>query len=121
MYILDTNILIYYSNHDEDIVNFIKHHQNSIYHISVISITEFLSFPDLTSADEKFFYTFVDKLAIISINREVSLLAASLKRNYHLKLGDGLIAATTLVANKTLITRNTADFRKIPDLQLLAI
>lgn len=38
--------------------------------------------------------------------------AAELKRNYKIKLGDSLIAATALVHNLPIYTRNEADFKK---------
>ena len=36
-----------------------------------------------------------------------------LRKNYKLKLGDAIIAATALVYNLKIITRNTTDFKLI--------
>lgn len=51
------------------------------------------------------------------VDRRVAEKAGALRR-IGLKLPDALIAATGLVHNLTLVTRNTADFRRVPGLRL---
>lgn len=42
-----------------------------------------------------------------------------IRRQYKIKLPDAIIAATALVHNLILVTRNTSDFKNIPELQLI--
>lgn len=51
------------------------------------------------------------------VDRRVADKAGELRR-IGLKMPDALIAATGLVHRLTLLTRNTADFRKVPDLRI---
>ncbi|MBL7776246.1 MAG: type II toxin-antitoxin system VapC family toxin, partial [Saprospiraceae bacterium] len=43
----------------------------------------------------------------------------SLRKAHKIKLPDAIVAATALVHNLSLLTRNESDFRKIPDLKLI--
>ena len=54
----------------------------------------------------------------VPIDSRVARLAAKLRRDFNIKIPDSAIAATALLTNTTLITRNDKDFRKIPDLKL---
>jgi predicted nucleic acid-binding protein len=51
------------------------------------------------------------------VERRVAERAAVLRRD-GLRMPDALIAATAIVHNLTLLTRNTADFRKAPGLRV---
>lgn len=51
------------------------------------------------------------------VDRRVADKAGELRR-LGLKMPDALIAATGLVHHLTLLTRNTADFRRVPGLRL---
>jgi predicted nucleic acid-binding protein len=51
------------------------------------------------------------------IDRRVADRAGELRRA-GLRMPDALIAATAIVHNLTLLTRNTADFRKAPGLRV---
>lgn len=53
---------------------------------------------------------FVEGLAIIPLNKEVEDAAIELRKKYKIKLPDAIVAATVLVYNLTLITRNVSDF-----------
>ncbi|MEX2553891.1 MAG: PIN domain-containing protein [Actinomycetota bacterium] len=51
------------------------------------------------------------------VDRRVAEKAAELRR-IGLKMPDALIAATGLVHHLTVLTRNTADFRRVPGLRI---
>ncbi|CAN5788164.1 hypothetical protein BH23ACT12_BH23ACT12_11140 [soil metagenome] len=51
------------------------------------------------------------------VDRRVADKAGELRR-IALKMPDALIAATALVHQLALLTRNTSDFRKVPGLRL---
>jgi hypothetical protein len=67
---------------------------------------------------------FLNRYQILKITEQVSDRAVDLLAQYFLSHGlliaDGLIAATALVHNEALITKNQRDFRFIAGLNLLA-
>ncbi|MBI3035616.1 type II toxin-antitoxin system VapC family toxin [Candidatus Woesearchaeota archaeon] len=52
------------------------------------------------------------------IDNPVSALAGDLCRKHGLAIPDALVAATALLNNAELITKNVKDFKKVPDLRL---
>jgi hypothetical protein len=50
----------------------------------------------------------------IELERPIKLKTADIRKQYKLKLPDAIIAATDLIYDLTLITRNTKDFQNIP-------
>lgn len=121
MFTVDTNILVYYAAGDKRVADFVLENlaKDRTLFLSTIAVVEFFSYPELTQRDRELFETLLPKLYIIAPTFEIALLAAQLRREYKLKLGDAVIAATTLRTNSTLVTRNLRDFKKIPSLKLL--
>jgi len=64
----------------------------------------------------------LEKIDAIDITPNVSVLATSLLRTYHLSHGlsiaDALVAATAIETSFDLLTYNTKDFRFIENLRL---
>ena len=78
--------------------------------ISVINKIELLGFdspPSVTIALEGL----VDATTIIGLNDNIVTQTIALKKIKRIKLPDAVVAATALVHNLTLISRNKADFR----------
>ena len=64
--------------------------------------------------------SFLDLAVIFPLNDEVTAKTIHLRRTYKkLKLGDAIIAATALVYNLALVTRNTNDFKNIQGLDVV--
>ena len=59
-----------------------------------------------------------NSLAILPLTTEIADRAVELRQLRRMGLGDSIIAATALVHNLTLVTRNTHDFRWIDNLDL---
>jgi predicted nucleic acid-binding protein len=80
-----------------------------------IEVLEFGDIPDKMEAMEEF----VGLAHVIPLDDAITERAIALRREYKkLKLGDAIIAATTLEYNLTLITHNIADFRNIAGLNI---
>ena len=56
---------------------------------------------------------------MIGLEQPIKEKTAELRKMYKIKLPDAIIAATALVYDLTLITRNTNDFRHIEFLQMI--
>jgi predicted nucleic acid-binding protein len=54
-----------------------------------------------------------------NINQAIALRAIGIRQQHNIKLPDSIIAATALVNNQILISRNTSDFQNIEGLQLI--
>lgn len=57
-------------------------------------------------------------LSELPVDRRIAERAAAVRRDCGLRLPDALIAGTALVHDLTLLTRNRADFRRVPELRL---
>jgi predicted nucleic acid-binding protein len=121
-YLLDTNTVIYYLDSvlHENALNFIEaklDESGSI--ISIISKIELLGW----QAPTQHAMAQVEKFVLDSITLPMTDLVVektiSLKRTLKIKLPDAVIAATAIVNNLTLISRNDEDFRKISGLKYL--
>jgi toxin FitB len=56
---------------------------------------------------------------VLPVNEDVIAQAILLKQAKKMSLGDAIIAATALVFNQPVVTRNTADFLHIPNLTVI--
>ena len=123
MYTIDTNVLIYHANGDEDVTRFllVQIQKDVPIYLSTITVVEFFSFAAITQEARAAFEPVFRYSHLIPLDYIISLKAAELRRNSKLKLGDSIIAATALLTNSTLLTRNIRDFKKIPNLSLQGI
>lgn len=60
--------------------------------------------------------SFCNDALVIELNNEIVNKTIDLRIGYKLKTPDAIIAATALVSNMILITRNISDFGKVQDL-----
>ncbi|HPI10761.1 MAG TPA: type II toxin-antitoxin system VapC family toxin, partial [Catalimonadaceae bacterium] len=68
---------------------------------------------------ETSFLRLFDKLTILPLSEEIVKRTILLRKQKKIKLGDALIAATALVHNLQLVTRNIRDFKGIEDLEVI--
>jgi predicted nucleic acid-binding protein len=123
MILVDSDILIDYSRHDDTAANWLDEKSaETDLAISVITEMELIY-----GSRNKFHLSALRKLLlrfeVLHINEEVSLRASALVGKYSLShrlaLPDALIAATALEFQIGLATINRRDFRSIEDLQLI--
>ena len=87
--------------------------------VSAISRIEVLGFARITAQALQHFTAFFDQSPTFAVDDAVIHRAVLLRQQRRMSLGDAIIAATALVHDRTLVTRNTADFRGIAGLRLL--
>jgi hypothetical protein len=115
--ILDSNILIYSAEPQyHSLRDLITRHAPAV---SAVSYIEVLGFPQITPAQEQYFRQFFARAPVHPVDQPVLDGAVSLRQRRRISLGDAVIAATALVHDLTLVTRNVADFRWIAGLRLL--
>ncbi|KOR35115.1 nucleotide-binding protein [Planktothricoides sp. SR001] len=120
-YLLDTNILIYYFNDEPEVQSIFDEidagDAEAFY--CPISWVELLCYPELTEEQANGMREFLRLLNCVSLTESVLDRAAQIRRDYRLKLADGVIAACALVEGCVLITRNTDDFKRVDGLSIL--
>lgn len=60
-----------------------------------------------------------DAFNVIPLSEEIARATWQLRRKIKIKLPDAIIAATALHYGLALVTRNAADFQRVPGLQCL--
>jgi predicted nucleic acid-binding protein len=83
--------------------------------ISIINKIELLGFSIVTPE----IIEFTDSTNIINLTEDVANQTISLRKKCKIKLPDAIIAATALVYNLTLISRNSRDFDGIDGLEFV--
>jgi predicted nucleic acid-binding protein len=119
-YLLDSNVIIGYlagklPDSGMKTVSAIVDQEISI---SVISQIEVLRFND-TPENEAVLNNFIELAVIHPLNSEIVQRTIALCRQRKIRLPDAIIAATALVENMILVTRNTADFKNITGMELI--
>lgn len=87
--------------------------------ISVITEIELMSWKTATEKDLSLLQNFIQDSLVLELEQAVKQKAAILRKTTRIKLPDAIIAATALVFNLTLVTRNTQDFDSVENLRLV--
>ena len=118
----DTNVAIYYLKKDLEADKALILDQLSIDSstlISIISEIELLCWKTEAADDLISLKTFVSRSIVLPLDQQVKQKTIDIRRTSRLKLPDAIIAATAIVHNLTLVTRNSKDFELVPNLALL--
>ena len=101
-YVLDTNTIIWLLKSETipEIFDSVE------LFASIISRIELLSKPDITPEDEREIQNFLSAITVVGIDSSIESKAIDLRRSRKLKLPDSIIAATAIVLNATLLTRD---------------
>ncbi len=120
-FLFDTNIFIYYLNAEQHVEklfskNFLT--ANNIFY-SVLTEIELLSFPGLKESENRLIRELLEKFLPISLTEEIKEKTIEIKKNFKIGIADAVIAASAIVLNASLVTRDEPDFNKIKELTLI--
>lgn len=121
-WLFDTNVFIDAFAGVPDAVTAIHHARDAKAEwigISAITRLEVLGFAGLTAPDETGLRELLSEFVEVQVAAEVIDRAIQLRRSIRIKTPDALIAATALLQNAALVTRNDADFRRIEGLAVI--
>lgn len=120
-YLLDTNVVINYL--DASIPAQGMKLLNSIVDdepiISVITKMETLGFNFTSWEEQDITETFINGCTALDINNSIVNKTIAIRKNKKMKLPDAIVAATALVYDLILVTRNTSDFKSIEGLEVI--
>ena len=118
-YLIDTNTVIDYLGRKmpEAGMAFLNQVLDSSPTVSVITKIEVLGFNALAE-DYQLLEDFMGDVDLIELTAAIIERTITIRKLYKTKLPDAIIAATALVHDFTLITRNTNDFKNITGIKL---
>lgn len=116
-FLFDTNTIIDFQSQaiPNSGLSFISEIINKDFTVSFVSYIEFLGYKNVTKEMEDF----ISLATIIEINPTLIKQTIDLRKKYKIKLPDAIIAATAIVYNQTLISRNINDFKNIELLKVI--
>jgi predicted nucleic acid-binding protein len=107
-YLVDTNIFIYHLNGERTATDWLLSHRKEIA-ISFITKIEMLSYP-FSKEEEALVLEFLRQFELIYISDEIVATTIQLRRRRKIKTPDAIIAATALVHDFCVCTKNLRDF-----------
>lgn len=118
-YLLDSNVLIDYTSNrfSSAQLKVLDNILDTDFNISVITKIEILGFK-VKAEEERQMEIFLSSANIISLTDVIVEKTIALKKIIKIKTPDAIISATAIVNDLTLITNNTADFKRIKELKI---
>lgn len=118
-YLIDTNILIYHTNGVKESIDFIsKVIAEKSFNISILTKIEFLGWDKHTSDGLDKCKRLIETANIYYVDENIANKAIELKRKMNIKIADAVIAATGIIHNLKIATRNIDDFKGIEGLKV---
>ena len=112
---VDTNILIYFLQGDQDIIEMIS---DKDLVISFVTELELLSLNQESQEAEQIIHGILQNCFIIDPNQSIKDVTVELRRKYKLKLPDSIIASTSYYYNIPLLTADK-QFKNVEELELI--
>jgi len=78
-----------------------------------------LGWDQLTEEELNSITSFIENATVFPLDEAIILRTITLRQFHRIRIPDVVIAAAALVHDLQLLTRNTSDFRQIPNLQLV--
>ena len=116
----DSNILIYASHPADTVCNeFISSRGVAIASVTRIEVLGYPGFVEMSDRSKQRLHDLLSSLDEFELTEDIIERAIAVRQMQRIGLADSIVAATALVHNMELATRNTADFKHIPDLCLI--
>ncbi len=115
--VLDTNILIYSAKPAGEHLRPWLEDANAM--ASIVTRIEALGFPGIAAEERTVLEAALQSLPELGLTDEVARRAISLRQSRKMDLADSIIAATPLINETPLVTRNVGDFKHIAGLKLV--
>jgi predicted nucleic acid-binding protein len=117
-YLIDTNVVI--DNFGNKLPEMAKTLLYSIdLTVSAVTKIEVLGWINATREQLQPLYDFMEIASILPINEAVIEKTIAIRQSKKIALGDAIIAATALVYDLVVISRNTSDFKNIAGLKVI--
>ena len=117
-YLIDTNVII--DNFGNKLPQAAKDFLYDLdITVSAVTKIEVLGWLNATKEQLNPLYAFMELATILPMDEAVIDKTVAIRQTKKIALGDAIIAATALVYDFTLITRNTADFKNIKGLNVI--
>lgn len=122
MMLLDTDIFI----------DYLRNFESAIHFFNVLTPKDEVLFSGITEAElvageannnigkKEILLRFLSRWNKIEVNNQIAVLAGDIVREYALEIPDALIAATAIVHDAELLTKNIKDFKKVKGLKVKA-
>src|SRR5690606_23918427 len=119
-YLLDSNTIIDYIGEliPEKAAIVLDRFFDEELHVSVISRIEVLGYNG-KSSDMRKLDGFLAMATILYVDQDIADKTIAIRKLHKIKLPDAIIAATALVFDFTLISRNLSDFKRISGLRVV--
>jgi predicted nucleic acid-binding protein len=119
-YVIDSNAVIDYMSGQlpDTAMSFMNSVINDKPIISIMTQIEVLGFNNPTEIDV-FLNEFIDVCSVIPLNDDIVKSTIEIRKKNKIKTPDAIIAATAIVLNYQLITRNLSDFKKLSGLKIV--
>ena len=114
--LVDTNVFLYLLKGSDALENVL---QGKEIYLSFITELELVGFKNITGEEELQINDLLNDCLIISLNNRIKAKYIELRKKYHLKLADAIIAATAIVFDFPLISADK-QFKTISELNLIA-
>jgi len=117
-YLLDSNTVIDYiaGLHPDKAVQWLNQLIDEEINVSVITKIEVLSFDPDKDDNYPILIDFFESSNIFELTDDIVNKTIQIRQKQKIKLPDAVIASTALMNGLVLVTRNTKDFKNIPDL-----
>ena|SRR3989344_6258320 len=122
MILIDTNVFVDHLRGHDPATKFFEALalRNDII-FSAITETELVAGKECKEGDKKrLLLNFLRRWNKISVSNQIAVLAGDLARDYSLDVPDAIIAATALVNEAELLTKNIRDFKNVSGLKVKA-
>ena len=120
-FLIDSNIVIHYINKEiplsgmQSLLSIFMIECN----ISIVTKIEVLGFKSQHEKEDEDGRIFVTNCTLFHLNDEIVAKTIEIRKQYRLKTPDAIIAATAIVNNMTLVSRNDKDFQQIKHLKYI--